>query len=264
MQSPAEKQQKHTLQSHSSSRDLSSCPWRSWVTNSSSPLGPGSSALLQQPSGAVGKKYFKDARVLLILRSMQDSKALLYWKCYVMLCTKALFTFPGSCSGTTQLSWKVALPPAQNIGTTKCKFLLTPLALKSRKIIGVLIPLLAFLTFDCKASQISFSNTPVRKIVVLFCIKSSYTIFFPKVKHPPPLSMFLTFIGLLTFLLSNNLKLPSNEANYGQYHNGKEYFIWDIWAMCMNRLWSNHQPNPKTSSRKHFLGSLQLLPWAHM
>lgn len=121
-----------------------------------------------------------------------------------------------------RLSWKVALPPPQNIGTTKHKFLLTPLALKSRKIIGVLIPLLAFLTSDYKASQISLSNTSVRKIVVLFCVKSLYTIFFFKVKHLPPLNIFLTFIGLLTFLLSNNLKLPSNEANYGQYHNGKE------------------------------------------
>ena len=90
----------------------------------------------------------------------------------------------------------MALPPPQNIGTTKHKFLLTPLALKSRKIIGVLIPLLAFLTSDCKASQISLSNTSVRNIVVLFYIKSLYTIFFFKVKHLPPLNIFFNFYRL--------------------------------------------------------------------
>lgn len=125
---------------------------------------------------------------------------------------------------------------SQNIGTTKCIFIVTVLAVKPRKIIGVLILLSAFQTSDWEASQNTLCNTLDWKTVVLFFIKSLYTFFFfPKVKHHLLLSMFLTFIGLLTFLLSNNLKLPGNEANYGQYHNGKEYFIWGIWAMYMNR-----------------------------
>lgn len=123
---------------------------------------------------------------------------------------------------------------SQNIGTTERKFIVMFLALRPRKIIGVLILLSAFQASDCEASQNTLCNTSDWKTVVLFFIKSLYTFFFSKVKHHLLLSMFLTFIGLLTFLLSNNLKLPGNEANYGQYHNGKEYFIWGIWAMCTN------------------------------
>lgn len=122
---------------------------------------------------------------------------------------------------------------SQNIGTTKCRFIVTFFAFKPRKIICILILILAFLTFDCEA--------PWTLCVTLWTIKSHSSLLhkvtvyhFSKIKHHLPLSMCFTFIGLLTLLLSNNLKLPGNEANYGQYHNGKQYFIWDIWAMCMN------------------------------
>lgn len=79
---------------------------------------------------------------------------------------------------------------------------------------------------------------------VLFFIESLYTVFL-KIKHHLPLSMCFTFIGLLTLLLPNNLKLPGNEANYGQYHNGKQYFVWDIWAMCMNCYDPTTNPNQR-------------------
>lgn len=65
--------------------------------------------------------------------------------------------------------------------------------------------------------------------------------------------MCFTFIGLLALLLSNNLKLPGNEANYGQYHNGKQYFIWDIWAMCMNR----YDPTTNPTQRQALAGISQ-------